>query len=73
MDAACVLDRDMVTLGHEVDKVIEFVTRKFESDASLKEEYPNILWVLNDIKGYVYHSEGYTKFINQYFLGPKTD
>lgn len=73
MDAAGVLDRDMVTLGHDVDKVIEFVESKFNSDASLRKEYSKLLWVLNDIKTYVYYPEGYTKFINQYFLGPKTD
>jgi len=73
MDVACMLDRDMITLGHEVDRVIEFVTNKFESDATLKEKYSKILWVLNDIKANVYHTEGYTKFVNHYFLGPKTD
>lgn len=73
MDVGCVLDRDMITLGHEVNKVIEFVTSKFDSDASLKEKYSKILWVLNDIKSEVYHSDGYTNFINQYYLGTKTD
>lgn len=72
-DVACMLDRDMVTLGYDVDMVIEFVKNKFKCDIILKKNYSKILWVLDDIKVNVYHTEGYTKFVNQYFLGPKTD
>lgn len=73
MDAACVLDRDMITLGYDVDMVIEFVTNKFKRDPLLKERFSKILWVLNYIKTHTYHPECYTQFINQYFLGPKID
>ena len=71
MDVGSMLDREMITVGHEVDDVIMYVQEEFENNPKLRDQYPNILVALNGLKENPdYESaKAYSKFIKGYFFG----
>jgi len=74
MDVGLGLDREMITVGHEVDDVIKYVQQEFKNNPNLANRYPNILAALNGLKDFPdYEStEAYSKFIKGYFFGHDT-
>ena len=70
MDIATMMDREMLTVGNDIDKVILFVEQKFRGNPEIKEKYEGILEQLIDLKENPDRdSEEYKKFIKGYFLG----
>jgi hypothetical protein len=74
MDVGLELDREMITVGHEVDDVIKYVQEEFKNNPKLANQYPNILAALHGLKEFPdYEStEAYSKFIKGYFFGHDT-
>jgi hypothetical protein len=70
MDVGCMLDREMITVGHNIDEVVEYVKTRFR-DPTLKEKYSGILEELNSLKEFPdYESiDAYHLFIRGYFYG----
>jgi hypothetical protein len=73
MDIATMMDRHMLTVGHDLDKVISFVSQKFK-DPEIKEQFDGLLEELTDLKenpDYASNEE-YKKFLKGYFFGHET-
>lgn len=43
MDVACILDREMLTVNHEVPEVVRYVEAVFQQQPQLRTHYPTIL------------------------------
>ena len=71
MDVGCMLDREMITVGHDVDEVIEYVEATFQANPTFKEKYAGIIKELNGLKEFPdYDSiDAYHLFIRGYFYG----
>lgn len=70
MDIATMMDREMLTVGHNVDKVILFVEQKFKDNPELEEKYNGLIEQLIDLKENPdCDSEEYKKFIKGYYFG----
>jgi hypothetical protein len=71
MDVGCMLDREMITVGHNVDEVIEYVEATFQTNPPFKEKYSGIIEALKDLKEFPdYDSiDAYHLFIRGYFYG----
>lgn len=71
MDVGCMLDREMITVGHNIDEVIEYVEATFRDSPSMREKYSGIIEELNCLKEFPdYESiEAYHLFIRGYFYG----
>jgi hypothetical protein len=71
MDVGCMLDREMMTVGHDVDDVIKYVQHEFKNNPTLENQYSNILTELNGLKEFpdYENTEAYSKFIKGYFFG----
>ncbi|MDP9081516.1 MAG: hypothetical protein M3O71_29235 [Bacteroidota bacterium] len=71
MDTGMMLDREAMTLGHEIEKVIDYVESRFESEPALAGKYPDMLADLKDLQlNPDYENIGtYTQFIKGYFFG----
>lgn len=69
MDAGAMVDREMLTVGHPIEKVIHYVNDRFQADSTLKEKYSGILDQLEGLKNFPdYESlEDYRVYINGYF------
>jgi len=67
----CSLDREMITVGHEIEEVIKYVKNEFKKDSRLELKYYGILDELQGLKDIPdYDSiQAYTKFIKGYFYG----
>ena len=73
MDIATMMDREMLTVGHDIDKVISFVSQKFKDNSELEQKYEGILRELIDLKNNPDSDpEDYKKFIKGYYLGHDT-
>jgi len=61
----------MITVGHNVDEVINYVQEEFKKNPELQAKHPGILAELYDLKTFPdYDSiESYRKFIRGYFFG----
>lgn len=73
MDAGSMLDRTSITVGHEVEEVIDYVQKEFEKSPSLEQKYPRILDELKSLQEYPDYSSvtSYSNFIRGYFYGHK--
>ena len=71
MDVGTMLDREMITVGHEIDEVIEYVQNEFDKNPELKRRYSGILDALDELKEFPDYpdQEAYKKFIKGYFWG----
>jgi hypothetical protein len=71
MDVGCMLDREMITVGHSIDVVVAYVEARFRDSPRLKERYSGILEELNGLKEFPdYESiDDYHLFIRGYFYG----
>ncbi len=71
MDVGCSLDRELITLGHNFDIVIEYVEKAFKDNPTLEEKYSGIIQVLEDLRDHPdYESiDDYRLFIRGYFYG----
>ena len=74
MDIASVMDREMLTIGQSIDKVISFVLQKFKNNHELDKKYKGIIAELIDLKEDPdYKDEEYKRFIKGYFFGHDND
>jgi len=73
MDIAMMMDREMLTVGQDIDEVISFVSQKFKDNSQLEQKYEGLLTELEDLK-YNPDSdpEDYKKFIKGYYFGHET-
>lgn len=73
MDIATMMDKEMLTVGHNIDKVISFVSQKFR-DPEIAVKFDGLLEELNDLKENpdFNNSEEYKKFLKGYFRGHDT-
>ena len=73
MDIATMMDRYMLTVGHDLDKVISFVSQKFR-DPEIKTKFDGLLEELTDLKENPDYdsNEEYKKFLKGYFWGHET-
>ena len=71
MDVGFMLDREMITVGHNIDEVIEYVEMRFRDSPTLKENYSGILEELNGLKEFPDYEniDVYHLFIRGYFYG----
>ncbi len=70
MDIAIMMDREMLTVGLNIDKVILFVQQTFSDNPEIKEKYHGMLEELIDLKENPdCDSEEYKKYIRGYFWG----
>lgn len=70
MDIETVMDREMLTVGHDVDNVISFVLQQFRDNPQLASKFDGLLAELIDLKENPdCDSEEYKKFIKGYFRG----
>ncbi|MGZ3757722.1 MAG: hypothetical protein ACXVAY_04045 [Mucilaginibacter sp.] len=71
MDVGMMLDRESITVGHEVEEVIEYVQNEFLKTPTLRQRYPKILDELLFIKDRPDYDNiaSYGKFIKGYFYG----
>lgn len=70
MDIATMMDRKMLTVGQDIEKVIAYVAQKFNDGPELEEKYEGLMTELSDLKENPdYNSEEYKKFIKGYFGG----
>jgi hypothetical protein len=70
MDISTIIDREMLTVGHNIDKVILFVEQKIKDDPELAENYEGIVKQLIDLKeDSDCDIEEYKKFIKGYYFG----
>lgn len=71
MDVGCMLDREAITVGHEIKEVIEYVQTEFIKDSTLKRRYPTILEELQSLRDYPNYNSitDYGHFIKGYFYG----
>ena len=71
MDASCVMDREMLTLGHAPDEMLRYVEARFAAELNLREQYPELLERLRELKDDEEFSLAeYTRFIENYFADP---
>jgi uncharacterized protein YihD (DUF1040 family) len=71
MDSSTMQDRYSITVGHEVNEVIEYVQSRFKTSPDLKVAYPELL---NELQGIINEPDydsisDYTLFIRGYFYG----
>ncbi len=70
MDMGTMMDREMLTIGHDIDKVIKFVQQQLSENSEMREKYNGIIEQLIDLKENPdCDSEEYKKFIRGYFWG----
>jgi hypothetical protein len=71
MDVAILMDREMMTVRHEVPDVIQYVEAEFLRELLLKARYPTILEELNGLLEHPDYTsiEDYRSFIRGYFYG----
>lgn len=71
MDVAILMDREMMTVRHEVPDVIQYVETEFMREPLLKARYPTILEELRGLLEQPDYSsvEDYRTFIRGYFYG----
>ena len=71
MDTGTMLDKESITVGHEIVEVIAYVETRFEKEPTLMAQYPNMLADLKDLQlNPDYDSVAtYSKFIKGYFFG----
>jgi hypothetical protein len=73
IDIATMMDREMLTVGYDINKVISFVSQKFKDNSELEQKYEGILRELIDLKNNPDRApEDYKKFIKGYYLGNDT-
>lgn len=75
MDVGCLLDREMITVGHEVPQVIAYVQQAFTTEPPLRLRYPTLL---EELQGLVEHPNyssisQYRAAVQHYFHGCETD
>ena len=70
MDIATIMDRQMLTVGHDPDKVISFVLQKFR-DPVIEAKFDGLLEELTGLKDNPDYdsNEVYKKFLKGYFFG----
>jgi hypothetical protein len=68
MDVGIGLWGEMLLVNHDVDEVIEFVNSRLQEQPSLNEEYPDLLWRLNDLKQCGYEPERVLDFLKNYII-----
>jgi hypothetical protein len=71
MDASTMQDQYSISLGHDPDKVIEYVKARFAQNPNLKDNYPDLIQQLESIRDdreYGTIAE-YSTFIRGYFFG----
>lgn len=72
MDIATMMDREMLTIGQDIDKVISFVSQKFKDNCALEQKYEGLLPELIHLKNNPDSDpEDYKKFIKGYYFGHK--
>ena len=70
MDISLMMDREMLTVGQDVDDVILFVKQKFTENSEIEKDYEGILEQLINLKeNPIRSSKEYKKFIKGYFFG----
>jgi hypothetical protein len=70
MDISTMMDREMLTVGQDIDKVISFVSQKFKDKYGLEQKYEGLLTELVDLKDNPDSDpEDYKKFIKGYYFG----
>jgi hypothetical protein len=68
IDIATIMDREMLSLGHDIEEVIAFVAQKFKDNAALAQKYEGLLTKLIDLKDNPDSDpEDYKKFIKGYY------
>jgi len=74
MDIATMMDREMLTVGHDINEVISFVSQKFKDNTELSVRFDGLLEELIDLKENpdYNNSEEYKIFLKGYFFGHKT-
>lgn len=75
MDVGCLLDREMITVGHEVPEVVAYVQQAFIDEPHLRVRYPTLLEELHGLVEYPdYDSRAqYRAGIRDYFYGYEAD
>jgi hypothetical protein len=75
MDVGILLDREMITVGHEIPEVIAYVQRVFRDEPYLRARYPTLLEELHGLVEYPdYESRAqYRAGIRDYFYGQEED
>ena len=73
MDVGAMLNREAMTVGHEIEEVIDYVESEFSKHPELKEKYPTILDELNVLLEYPNYDniKDYGQSIRAYFIKPK--
>jgi len=70
MDSATIIDREMLTVGHNIDDVISFVSQKLKDNPELEDKYNGLVEQLNNLKENPdCDNEEYKKFIKGYYFG----
>lgn len=71
MDVGMMLDREMITVRHDIDEVIEFVENTFNNNPEMKEKFSGLVEKLLDLKKCPQYvgNELYHLFIRGYFYG----
>jgi hypothetical protein len=75
MDVGVLLDREMLTVGHEVPEVVAYVEQIFTQEPTLRVRYPTLLKELRELLEYPdYTSRAqYRASIRDYFYGHEAD
>jgi hypothetical protein len=71
MDVGCMIDREMITVRHDIDEVIEYVETTFRNNPAMEEKYSGIIEELKGLKEFPDYDSinAYHLFIRGYFYG----
>jgi hypothetical protein len=71
MDSSIMQDRTSLTVGHEIDEVIQYVRDEFEKKPALQKNYPELVNELQNLKDKPDYDSvaDYTLFLRGYFYG----
>lgn len=75
MDVGCLLDREMITVGHEIPEVVAYVQQVFADEPHLRLRYPTLLDELHGLVEYPDYNNiaQYRVGIQDYFYGHEVD
>lgn len=75
MDVGCLLDREMIAVGHEVPEVVAYVQQVFTDEPHLRLRYPTLLEELYGLVEYPDYASitQYRASIQDYFHGHEVD